>query len=95
MSSYVSSSVTLWTGGAAVGAFVLHVYLTHSRNVQTVNNTPGLRTIISIFRPTMALFPAGKIPYSNWFFSIGPNYLASKNYESQSLGGCHCKYTDL
>lgn len=90
MLDQVSPSAVLWTGGAAAAAFGLHVYRTHSRNVQAFNNTPGLRTIISILRPTMRILPAGKIPYTDWFFSIGPNRLASKGHEGQSSNCCKC-----
>lgn len=82
MFTELSPSFVLLTGGVATGVLVVQAYRRYSRNARVVGDVPGLRTVVSITRPIMAVLPAGKFPYSTWFFSIGPDWWMRKGYES-------------
>jgi hypothetical protein len=93
MLAQLSPSFIILGGSAAASALVAYAYLTYRRNLRAVGETPGLRTCVSVIRPIMMVLPVGKIPYSNWYFSIGPDAWANRHHDSEPCKSIRC--TDL
>jgi hypothetical protein len=79
----ISSSSLLTSGVITVGAILLHNYWRYRQDLRAVGHTPGLRSVISPVRPTMAILPYGKLPFSEWYFSIGPRFWAIEKFNGE------------
>jgi hypothetical protein len=76
-----SSAALCW---GATAASVLYGYLLYRRNLRALGGTPGVRTCVPIPRALTLLLPSTKIPYTNWYFSIGSELWMNKNHARQS-----------
>jgi hypothetical protein len=74
-----------WGVAAAASALVAYAYLTYRRNLRAVGGTPGVRTCVAVSRAVMLLLPSTKIPYTDWYFSIGPELWMNKKHACQSV----------
>ncbi|PVF97229.1 cytochrome P450 [Serendipita vermifera] len=87
MLAEISPSFLWMSGTITVGAGLLHNYWRYRQDLRAIGNTPGIRSVISPVRPTMAILPSGKFPFSDWFFSIGPQYWSTEKYNPFSKAG--------
>ncbi|CAG8696988.1 11940_t:CDS:2, partial [Acaulospora colombiana] len=61
--------------------------LASHHDLRAVGNTPGPRSLISSVRPIVAVLPYGKLPFSNWFFSTGPNFWITEKHNIFARAG--------
>jgi hypothetical protein len=80
----VSASFLAMSGALAIGATLAHNYWRYQQSLQAVGYTPGTKSLISPTRAIMAVIPGWKVPFTDWFISIGLNYWADKRYSSKS-----------
>ncbi|CAG8727334.1 6561_t:CDS:2, partial [Acaulospora colombiana] len=82
MLAEISPSFIWMSGTITIGAVLLHNYWRYRQDLRAIGNTPGIRSVISPVRPTMAILPSGKFPFSDWFFSIGPQYWSYEKHNA-------------
>ncbi|KIM26276.1 hypothetical protein M408DRAFT_25484 [Serendipita vermifera MAFF 305830] len=83
MSLQISPEMFLLGGGVMVVIGVAQKAWTYRQDRLAAGYTPTLKSVISMLRPTMAVLPSGRIPFSKeWYISLGPNWWTSHKYES-------------
>ncbi|KAG8812952.1 hypothetical protein FRC17_001739, partial [Serendipita sp. 399] len=84
MSPLFATGPSYWLIGGIAAATILIVssYRSYRKSLQSVQNTPGIRSLFSLIHPFILVIPPGKFPFTNFWITPGPSYWARDKYSA-------------